>query len=134
MKALRYFGLVVCAFYGCFIKDHVASECLNGWTYYEGSCYFFGHSDLDFVEAERFCSHYQAHLATVDTAAESNFIRSYLSDLKDPDHWIGLTDEVIEGEWRWQSNDAIASFTDWYPGEPNGSKGSNCVVIWARIG
>ncbi|XP_060589926.1 C-type lectin domain family 10 member A-like [Ruditapes philippinarum] len=123
---------IFCVFYCSIVKDYVASECPNGWTYYESSCYFFGHSDVDFLDAERFCSHYGAHLVSIETANEGTFVKSYLADLKDPYHWIGLTDEIIEGQWKWQANDSTSNYTDWYPGQPDGHKGSNCAGIFAN--
>ncbi|XP_060589914.1 perlucin-like [Ruditapes philippinarum] len=81
---------------------------------------------------QTFCSHYSAHLVTKETAEEGTFIKSYLTDLKDPYHWIGLTDEIIEGEWKWQSNDSTSNYTDWYPGQPDGLKGANCACIFGN--
>ena len=41
--------------------------------------------------------------------------------------WIGLTDEVSEGQWRWIDG-SLPSFTDWYPGEPSG--GIENYALW----
>ncbi|KAL4227476.1 hypothetical protein ACF0H5_012920 [Mactra antiquata] len=108
--------------------------CLDGWMYYQNSCYLFGHHDLDFIEAEKFCDHYHAKLVEIETARENTFLKSFLGDLKDQNHWIGLVDEVVENEWRWHSDDSITNFTDWYPNKPSGGKASNCVVVEQRLG
>ena len=57
------------------------------------------------------------------------------------DYWIGLTDELIEGMWLWQSSGIPANYTDWGPGEPNSYHGDqDCVFyhsgenyMWADI-
>ena len=41
--------------------------------------------------------------------------------------WIGLTDEVSEGQWSWIDG-SLPSFTDWYPGEPSG--GIENYALW----
>jgi len=46
--------------------------------------------------------------------------------------WLGLTDAVIEGEWRWYDTNMVAKYTDWLPSEPNNSDGNdveNCVAF-----
>ena len=41
---------------------------------------------------------------------------------------MGLTDEMVEGDWRWLGSGAHAYFTDWLPGEPNSEHGGeDCV-------
>jgi hypothetical protein len=55
------------------------------------------------------------HLVTVTTAAENSFIFNLW-----PSGWIGLTDEVIEGQWRWVTGEPY-SYQSWNPGEPNNS-------------
>ncbi|XP_045160092.2 perlucin-like protein [Mercenaria mercenaria] len=105
--------------------------CPDSWTAFRGSCYLFAHENLTFMDAERSCVHYGAHLVHVDDATENTFLKSYLSNLKDPIHWIGLTDEVTEGIWVWYDNNEVATFTNWHniTSEPNGGKAQNCVYI-----
>ena len=51
--------------------------------------------------------------------------------VEDNQAWIGLTDEVIEGEWRKPESDVVFNTTmdgnlfSWGPGEPNNGVGVN---------
>lgn len=60
----------------------------------------------------------------------SRYINYFISFPLSAGHvWLGLTDMDVEGIWRWYSNNNIAKFTDWYPGEPAGNGGEDCVVM-----
>ncbi|XP_060567279.1 perlucin-like protein [Ruditapes philippinarum] len=121
-------------FFFCTNLGLVYSCCADGWTSFGGSCYFFGHHNLNFQDAERSCQHYGAHLVIIETKSENTFLKSHLGTLKDTNHWIGLTDEVLEGTWKWYSNDSIATgFTDWGTGQPNDHRHGNCAAIWASF-
>ncbi|MBK8098069.1 MAG: hypothetical protein IPK26_13240 [Planctomycetes bacterium] len=54
------------------------------------------------------------HLATVRNAGEN----AWLVQTFPVRSWIGLTDEVTEGLWRWTSGEAFV-YAAWCPGEPN---------------
>ena len=47
-----------------------------------------------------------------------------------PNHWIGLTDEVLEDIWKLYPDEITAEFTDWGSGQPNNGLDSNCGAIW----
>jgi hypothetical protein len=53
------------------------------------------------------------YLVTVTTLAENNFLFNLW-----PNGWIGLTDEVVEGQWRWVTGEPF-SWSNWNSGEPN---------------
>lgn len=79
----------------------------NGHSYYRstGSAYW--------SVAKQNCINMGGHLVTVTSAAENSFIFGLW-----PSGWIGLTDEVNEGVWRWVTGETY-SYTSWNPGEPN---------------
>ena len=46
-------------------------------------------------------------------------------------HWIGLTDQVVEGEWKYYDTDTVATYFDWLPPQPNEGRKADCAVMWA---
>ena len=46
-----------------------------------------------------------------------------------PDAWIGLSDNLEEGVFRWRDG-TYANYTRWGPIEPNGNLSENCVYLY----
>lgn len=79
------------------------------------------------------------YLATITSAAEADFVNSVLlaqqggitgQSNKDV-AWISLTDELVEGTWRWAAGPELgqlATYTEWLPGEPNNAGGNEDYV------
>ena len=80
---------------------------------YNGHSYYRSTGSAIWTTAKQNCINMGGYLVTVTTAAENNFIFNLW-----PSGWIGLTDEVNEGVWRWVTGETY-SYTSWNPGEPN---------------
>lgn len=37
---------------------------------------------------------------------------------------------IEEDRWIYSSNQKVITVNGWYPGEPNGHTGENCVALW----
>jgi hypothetical protein len=89
------------------ITGFTSQNNYNGHSYYRstGSAYW--------TQAKSNCAAMGGHLVTVTTSGENSFIYNLW-----PSGWIGLTDEVTEGTWKWVTGETY-SYTSWNSGEPN---------------
>jgi hypothetical protein len=91
---------------------------LTGFTSqqnYNGHSYYRSTGFANWTTAKQNCINMSGHLVTVTTSAENSFIYNLW-----PSGWIGLTDEVTEGSWKWVTGETY-SYTSWNNGEPNNS-------------
>lgn len=80
---------------------------------YNGHSYYRSTGSAFWSAARTACTNMGGYLVTVTSAAENNFIFNLW-----PSGWIGLTDEVNEGVWRWVTGETY-SYSSWNGGEPN---------------
>jgi len=75
---------------------------------------------------------YSAHLVTITSAGEDNFVANVLTNNT---IWLAGTDEDVEGVWKWAAGPETGqiffgpgalpgSYTNWNGGEPNNNGGS----------
>ena len=82
---------------------------------YGGHSYYRSTGVAYWTTAKTNCSNMGGHLVTITSSGEQSFIFGLW-----PSGWIGLTDEVTEGTWRWVTGETY-SYTNWNNGEPNNS-------------
>jgi hypothetical protein len=82
-------------------------------TNYNGHSYYRSTSSATWTSAKQACINMGGHLVTFGSAAENNFIFNTW-----PSGWIGFTDEVVEGQWKWVTGETVV-YTNWNGGEPN---------------
>ncbi|CAJ1052972.1 CD209 antigen-like [Xyrichtys novacula] len=112
-------------------KTIEAKKCPNGWRGFENSCYFVSVLKKDWNQAREFCRAMSADLATVKTQETMNFVNGFYP--ADQEVWIGLTDDGVEGQWKWVDGTPLNT-TFWAAGQPNSHKGTDqdCVEFWHR--
>jgi hypothetical protein len=79
----------------------------NGHSYYRST------GSMTWTDARQACVNMGGHLVTSTSLAENNFLFNLW-----PNGWIGLTDEITEGVWKWVTGEPY-SWSYWNNGEPN---------------
>uniref|UniRef100_A0A0D9RBG1 C-type lectin domain family 4 member D n=1 Tax=Chlorocebus sabaeus TaxID=60711 RepID=A0A0D9RBG1_CHLSB len=102
--------------------------CPVGWRTLQSNCYFPLTDNKTWAESERNCSGMGAHLMTISTEAEQNFVTQFLD--RRFSYFLGLRDENAKGQWRWVDQTPFNPRTVfWHDNEPNNYQGENCVVL-----
>jgi len=82
-------------------------------TNYNGHSYYRSTGSMTWTSAKQACINMGGHLVTITSSGENNFVFNTW-----PSGWIGFTDEVVEGQWRWVTGESVV-YTNWNGGEPN---------------
>ena len=104
------------------------SECPEGWSRNQTSCYWVVLDTADWFEAYNGCQqlHPNSHLASSGSESENAFIANlHYSDR----YWLGGTDSDEEGNWAWTDGTSF-NYTNWYSGEGAGGISENCLAIY----
>lgn len=103
--------------------------CEHGWRKFHGHCYrYFTHRHT-WEDAEKDCREHSAHLSSVISASEQEFINGLGHD----NAWIGLNDRTVEEDFQWtDSNDLV--YENWRESQPDNffAGGEDCVVTIAH--
>lgn len=79
-----------------------------------GRDYFVSTTTQTWTQAQTLCNTNGGFLAVIPDAATNTLLRPHVG----AGSFIGFTDQVTEGTWRWINNDPV-TYTNWFPGEPN---------------
>jgi hypothetical protein len=80
---------------------------------YNGHSYYRSTGTATWTNARSNCAAMGGYLVTITSSGEQSFLFNLW-----PSGWIGLTDEVNEGTWRWVTGETY-SYSNWNSGEPN---------------
>ena len=89
---------------------------------FNGKIYMLFDVGIPWDEAQEYCESIGGNLAVITSNAENEFIKKLISNGSKNGYWIGATDELSEGTWKWVTGE-VFSFTDWYTGNPNNTGG-----------
>ena len=99
--------------------DNTAYYEAKGFKVFNGHTFKFYDKALTWADAKTACEAVGGHLAT-STSAEKN---AFLTGLTSKTVWLGGTDEVTEGVWKWITGEAW-SYTNWNnPQQPDNAGG-----------
>ncbi|XP_052090448.1 neurocan core protein-like [Mytilus californianus] len=113
-------------YFGVNCKDSCTG---SGWIFYETTCYYFSSGTASWQNARTDCNNRNGKLAEPDTSVEISFLRNKANEFGGT-FFIGGTDSLSEGSFKWVSSQTSITITDWYTGEPNNGGGEqDCVCI-----
>uniref|UniRef100_M4AKX9 Brevican core protein-like n=1 Tax=Xiphophorus maculatus TaxID=8083 RepID=M4AKX9_XIPMA len=107
-------------------------RCEPGWDKFHGFCYRHFSQRQSWEVAERHCRTQGAHLVSIMTPEEQDYINSNYKEYQ----WTGLNDKTVEDDFRWSDGNPLL-YENWYRGQPDSYflSGEDCVVmVWHDSG
>ncbi|XP_071264244.1 fibronectin-like isoform X4 [Salvelinus alpinus] len=102
-------------------------SCPEGWRRFGCSCYYLSTEGKTWEKSRQDCLERGADLVIINSEEEQTFINGFESVKW---VWIGLTDSVTEGTWKWVDGTPLTTPSYWRSEEPNGGGRENCVEIY----
>uniref|UniRef100_A0A4W5NGX1 C-type lectin domain-containing protein n=1 Tax=Hucho hucho TaxID=62062 RepID=A0A4W5NGX1_9TELE len=91
-------------------------RCPEGWREFEFSCYYITKENKTWTKSSEECQKLGADLVIINSKEEKAFINRLYQTKNDV--WIGLTDSVTEGTWKWVDGTPLTT-ANWGKGQPN---------------
>jgi Ca2+-binding RTX toxin-like protein len=100
-------------------NDQIFGDVSVPYFAYNGKFYLLSNA-ATWKEAQAQAVTLGGNLVTVNDAAENQFLVNTFGGTEGL--WIGLTDEVTEGTFKWANGEAV-TYTNWSPGQPDNFTG-----------
>uniref|UniRef100_A0A674B1I6 C-type lectin domain-containing protein n=1 Tax=Salmo trutta TaxID=8032 RepID=A0A674B1I6_SALTR len=90
------------------------NSCPMGWYDFNGRCYKYVATPLNWPDAESYCLTQGANLVSVHSEAEHQFIKILIQrfDPAERGTWMGLSDIHVEGRGMWSDGSKV-DFIPW---------------------
>ncbi|XP_064818320.1 C-type lectin domain family 4 member M-like [Oncorhynchus masou masou] len=109
---------------------NLKQTCPEGWQKFESSWYFLSTETKTWNESRKDCLERGADLVITNSDKEQEFLFNLNKGV-----WIGLTDSVTEGTWRWVDSSPLTNPRYWRKPQPDNGAGrpeygeEDCVEI-----
>ncbi|KAL4616785.1 C-type lectin domain family 4 member C [Arapaima gigas] len=125
-----------CTVPGIHVKQ--CSPCPASWLEFEDRCYYFSKDKMSWEDSKASCESMGSHLTILHTHKQHDALEAEATKNRGTEYyyWIGLSDIVTEGDWRWVDNSTVNN-TYWSISEPDnhlsgGINGEDCAVLNSR--
>eukprot|EP00063_Salmo_salar_P090465 XP_014065300.1 PREDICTED: C-type lectin domain family 4 member E-like isoform X2 [Salmo salar] len=102
----------------------IEQHCQEGWRYFDSSLYFLSSEKKTWKESRQDCLDRGADLVIINSKEEQTFL--FNLHLR---AWIGLTDSVTEGTWKWVDGTSLTTGY-WRGGQPDDNGQEDCAEIY----
>ena len=104
----------------------ILHSCPFGWDEFNSVCYKSFETGFDYPSCQTQCYAEGATMLCIEDEASNLFIRNSLVTTRDL--WIGLNDELAEGQWVWDVAGCTSTYTNWQDNAP--SRGAyDCAIM-----
>ncbi|XP_064819222.1 C-type lectin domain family 4 member E-like [Oncorhynchus masou masou] len=98
--------------------SNLKQTCPEGWQIkLESSWYFLSTETKTWKESRQDCLKRGADLVIINSVLEQEFLFSFNKRA-----WIGLTDSVTEGTWKWVDGTPLTTPSYWYSQQPDNGR------------
>ncbi|XP_036810069.1 C-type lectin domain family 4 member E-like isoform X1 [Oncorhynchus mykiss] len=94
--------------------SNLKQTCPDGWQKFNSSWYFLSTETKTWKESREDCLERGADLVIVNSDMEQQFLLGLNKGA-----WIGLTDSVTEGTWRWVDDTPLTTPSYWHSQQPD---------------
>ena len=115
--------------------DDVFKCPLNGENYrsIDNKCFYVDTTLRNYDDAKQNCNtkFSRAKLFEPKSSTTRKRVHQMALSITNAGFWLGINDKRSEGSWVYDTDETSVTFSiPWYPGEPNGGRGQNCLMYW----
>mmetsp|Transcript_42231 Transcript_42231/g.112725 ORF Transcript_42231/g.112725 Transcript_42231/m.112725 type:complete len:769 (-) Transcript_42231:298-2604(-) len=118
-----------CPCAGASASGSLSEACHPGWSYQDGSCYYFGNFEregetpkMSWHACSQACTDsfgfLGAHMLGIVNSDQNKFVAASSDDAI----WLGYSDAAEEGDWKWNADCPASTFTRWATAKDSGGQ------------